>query len=89
MSKINTISRCNANIAVVFAFHSFQDAEMFITEYAQLASVDGEDGRDNLRRLLAHATRDKHSFLFINFKAPPEKRFMLRFEIYLSISNDG
>ena len=52
-----------------------------------MASQDGGDGRDNLKRLLAHATREKHSFLFINFKAPPEKRFMLRFESYLSLSN--
>ena len=62
---------------------------MFINEYAQLASTDGSDGRENLRRLLAYATREPHSFLFINFKAPPEKRFMLRFEKYLTISNEG
>ena len=29
---------------------------MFIEEYAQLANQDGEDGRDNLKKLLAHAT---------------------------------
>ena len=88
LSELSTISRCNANIAAVFASHSHQDANMFIEEYAQLASQDGEDGRDNLRRLLLHATREKHSFVFINFKAPPETRFMLRFEKYLSIANE-
>ena len=88
LTKLSTITRCNANIAAVFAFHSFQDADMFINEYAQLASEDGEDGRDNLKRLLAHATREKHSFLFINFKAEPAKRFMIRFEKYLTITND-
>ena len=63
---------------------------MFIEEYGQLASKDGEDGRDNLRRILAHATKEKHSFLFINFKAPPEKRFMKRFEAYLGVeTNNG
>ena len=61
---------------------------MFIEEYGALASVDGEDGRDNLRRRPHHATKEKHSFLFINFKAPPEKRFMLRFEKYLSVANE-
>ncbi len=59
---------------------------MSIEEYGQLASVDGEDGRDNLRKLLYYATKEKHSFLFINFKAPPEKRFMLRFERYLTVN---
>ena len=87
LAKLNTITRCTANLAAVFAFHSFQDADMFINEYAQLASADGEDGRENLRRLLAHATREKHSFPFMNFKAEPAKRFMLQFEKYLSISN--
>ncbi len=36
---------------------------------------------------LAYATREPHSFLFINFKAPIEKLCMLRFEKYLSITN--
>ena len=62
---------------------------MFIEEYGQLASLDGEDGRENLRKLLHHATREAPSFLFINFKAAPEKRFMLRFEKYLTIASDG
>ena len=61
---------------------------MFIEEYAQLASNDGEDGRDNLRKLLHHATKEKHSFLFINFKQPPEKRFMKNFDTYLSIETN-
>ena len=71
LSKLSTISRCNANAAVIFAFHSHQDAEMFLNEYGQLASTDGRDGRENLARLLQHATSTPHSFLFISFKAPP------------------
>ena len=85
LSKLSTISRCNANAAIIFAFHSYQDAEMFLNEYGQLASTDGKDGRDNLARLLQHATAEPHSFLFINFTAPPEKRFMKNFDKYLSI----
>ena len=88
LSKLSTVSRCNANMASVFAFHSHQDAEMFINEYGALASEEGKDGRDNLRRLLAYATREPHSFLTILFKNPPEKRFMLRFESYLTINYD-
>ena len=84
LSKLSTISRCNANAAVIFALHSHQDAEMFINEYGQLASTDGKDGRENLARLLQHATSTPHSFLFIDFKAPPERRFMNNFETYLS-----
>ncbi len=68
-------------------FHSHQDADMFLQEYGQLASSDGKDGRDNLARLLQHATAEKHSFLFINFTAPPERRFMKNFEKYLSIQD--
>jgi len=88
LSKLSTISRCQANAIIVFAFHSYQDAEMFLNEYGALASVDGSDGRDNLARLLQHATSEPHSFPFINLVAPPEKRFMLRLEKYLSISNE-
>ena len=29
---------------------------MFLSEYGQLASTDGKDGRDNLARLLHHAS---------------------------------
>jgi hypothetical protein len=89
LTKLSTITRCNANVAAIFAFASFQDAEHFINEYGQLASTDGSDGRDNLRRLLAHATSEKHSFLFVNFKEEPGKRFMKRFESYLTIGNEG
>ena len=85
MSKLSTISRCQANALIVFAFHSYQDAEMFLTEYGQLASTDGRDGRDNLARLLTHATSEPYSFLFVNLTAPPEKRFMKNFDKYLSI----
>ena len=87
LTKLSTITRCNANIAAFFALHSYQDANMFLEEYAQLASQDGEDGRENLKRLLAHATREKHSFWFINFKAEPGKRFMKRLEKYLPLQN--
>ena len=58
---------------------------MFITEYGQLASTDGKDGRDNLTRLLQHATAEPFSFLFVNLTAPPERRFMNNFDKYLSI----
>ena len=85
MSKLSTISRCQANALIVFAFHSYQDADMFITEYGQLPSTDGKDGRDNLTRLLQHATAEPYSFLFINLTAPPERRFMKNFDKYLSI----
>ena len=61
---------------------------MMINECGQLASVDGEDGRENLRKLLHHATKEKHSFLFINIKAPPERRFMKNFETFLSIETN-
>ena len=88
LSKLSTISRCNANAAIIVAFHSHQDADMFLQEYGQLASQDGRDGRDNLARLLQHATAEPHSFLFISFKAPPEKRFMKNFEKYLTISEE-
>ena len=87
LSKLSTISRCNANAAIIFAFHSHQDADMFLQEYGQLASSDGKDGRDNLARMLQHATAEKHSFLFINFTAPPERRFMKNFDRYLSIQD--
>ena len=60
---------------------------MFIDEYGQLASTDGRDGRDNLARLLQHATSEPHSFLFVNFTAPPERRFMKIFDRYLSIQD--
>ena len=56
-------------------------------EYGQLASTDGQDGRENLTRLLQHATSSPHSFLFISFKAPLERRFMKNCETYLSIEN--
>ncbi len=51
LSKLSTISRCNANCAVIFAFHSHQDAQMFIDEDGQMASSDGREGRDNGGRL--------------------------------------
>ena len=54
LTKLSTITRCNANLAAIFAFASYQDAEHFINEYGQLASTDGTDGRENLRRLLHH-----------------------------------
>ena len=60
---------------------------MFLNEYGQLASADGRDGRDNLARLLQHATSSSpHSFLFIDFKAPLERRFMRNFDAYRSVS---
>ena len=88
LTKLSSVSRCNANLAAVFAFASFQDADHFINEYGQLASTDGTDGRDNLRRLLHHATKEKHSFLLVDFKAEPGKRFMKRFETYLTVGNE-
>ena len=41
LTKLSTITRCNANLAAIFAFHSFQDANMFIEEYAWPARTGG------------------------------------------------
>ena len=69
---------------------SHSERALLVDEYAQLAATEEEpDGRDNFKRLLAYATKDKYSFLTILFKNPPEKRFMLRLERFLSIRNEA
>ena len=88
-SKIGTMGRQCVNIGCFWAPVSHSEWETIVDEYAQLAATEEEpDGRDNFKRLLAYATKEKYSFLTILFKNPPEKRFMLRLERFLSIKNE-
>ena len=89
LSKISTLGRQNTNIGCFWAPVSHSEWALLVDEYSQLAASEEEpDGRDNFKRLLAYATKEKYSFLTILFKNPPETRFMLRLERFLSIKNE-
>ena len=43
------------------------------SDWSSAATEEEPDGRDNFKRLLAYATKDKYSFLTILFKTPPPR----------------
>ena len=75
LNKISTLGRQNTNIGCFWAPVSQCEWALLVDEYAQLAATEEEpDGRDNFKRLLAYATKDKYCFLTILFKNPPPRK---------------
>ena len=88
LNKVSTLARQNCNMGCFWEPVSHSEWALLVDEYAQLAATEEHpDGRENFKRLLAYATREKYSFLTVLFKNPPGKRFLRNFESYLSIED--
>ena len=83
LALVSPTCRVNASCMAIFQLHCMQDLDLFLTEWGALAG-----GKDNLFAIYKKAVEDApHSFLWCDFKAPPGKRFMLRFERYLNVDD--
>lgn len=68
------------NLSALICFGCTQKQIEFITDEHN-TMMD----KKQFMKIFKQATKEKHSFFFINYCSPPEKRFMRKFEEYLEI----
>ncbi len=74
--------RKNASQLILYRTENLAEKRNYIEELSGLV------GKDKFIALYDFATKDRHSFLYLNYHAPPERRFLKNFDQVLGFDDD-